>query len=251
MSNMVFVRHWLFPPPEGCALCARPAAAGVRGGAEPVPLCAACREALDWICAPRCDQCGRQLDVPLAEGAREGVRCGDCVRRRPAHRLKNRAVVSYTPYARELMGLFKYRGRETLASAFGTLMADVVRREYRGEAIGAVTFVPLHAKREAERGFNQAERLARVIGRELRLPVHRLITRTRDTPKQSRQSRGARLAGMDGAFRLHSAARRNIPHRRTLLIVDDVYTTGATLRACADALKRGGFRRVVAVTFAR
>ena len=65
--------------------------------------------------------------------------------------------MQYTPLAREVISLFEYRGRETLADVLGTMMADVVWREYESKEIDAVTYVPLHKRREEERGFNQAD----------------------------------------------------------------------------------------------
>lgn len=242
--------NWLFPQPAGCAFCSRPAASPVRDVTGRVPLCAECRDEIGWIMEPCCDRCGRQLEKRAAGPVNEPL-CRDCVRLGSVAPVKNRAVVQYTPLAREIVGLFKYRGRETLAIACGKLMADTVRREYRDEAISAVTYVPLHARREAERGFNQAELLANVIARELRWPVYHLLVREKDTPKQSKQSRYDRLTSMEGAFKIRSDEKRNFCCRGALLIVDDVYTTGTTLRACAGELMRAGVPRILAVTFAR
>lgn len=232
---------WLFPPPQGCAFCSRPV---IKAGR--VPLCAECSEEIGWIGEPRCEQCGRQMDA-TPEDAVDPLYCRDCMRIVSDVTVINRAVVRYTPLAREVVSLYKYRGRETLANVLGVMMADVVQREYRGESIDVITYVPLHSRREAERGFNQAELLAHVIGKELRLPVSGMLIRVKDTPKQSKQPRQYRVEGMEGAFRL----KRNFLHQDTLLIVDDIYTTGSTLRACSRELLQGGCSRVLAVTFAR
>lgn len=231
---------WLFPQPKPCAFCSRPAE---RGGKW--PLCAECREEIGWIGEARCEQCGRHME-PFPEKVRV-AHCPDCARFEGGVPVVNRAVVQYTPLAREVISLFKYRGRETLADVLGAMMADVVWREYESKEIDAVTYVPLHKRREEERGFNQAELLARVIGKKLRRPVVSTLVRTRDTPKQSRQPRQSRLMGMTGAFTLKS----DLGHCGPLLIVDDVYTTGATLRACSRELLQGGCPQVLAVTFAR
>lgn len=233
--------NWLFPEPRGCAFCSRPVTVSKKA-----PLCAECSGEIGWIVDPRCEQCGRQMDSASEEAA-EPLRCEDCMRFAGDGEVINRAVVRYTPLAREVVSLYKYRGRETLANVLGVMMADVVRHEYRGQSIDAITYVPLHSRREGERGFNQAELLAKVISKELRLPISSMLVRVKDTPKQSRQSRQYRIEGMERAF----ALKRNICFHDTLLIVDDIYTTGATLRACARELLRGGCSRVLAVTFAR
>lgn len=248
--------NWLFPEPKGCVFCSRPASGTGSAWKDlgRVTICFECREEIGWIGEPYCEHCGRQLAEQTSD---EKVmrHCRDCVNFRnndgTGMIMKNRAVVQYTPLARHIIGLFKYRGRETLAEPCGKLMADVVRREYRNESISAVTYVPLHMNRERERGFNQAERLARVIGKQLRRPVHQLLCRTKDTPKQSKQIRHERIASMSDAFRIRFPEKRNFYCQGTFLIVDDVYTTGATLRACAQQLVNAGVPRILAVTFAR
>lgn len=244
----------LFPQSPRCAFCSRTAGRLAHDMPQGVVLCDACYAEVGWITAPRCEQCGRQLDahMPVSE---EGGYCADCLRFQQLFAqtglVKNRAVVQYSPLAQDVVSLFKYRGRETLAVPCGKLMAKRVQDEYRDETIRAVTFVPLHPRREAERGFNQAERLANVIGSELRLPVYHLLQRTKDTSKQSKRSRHSRLNAMRDAFRTRLSMERNFYRQGTFLLVDDVYTTGTTLRACASVLKEAGVARVLAVTFAR
>lgn len=237
---------WLFPAPPECALCARPVFEAGTEAVSGVLLCSFCQEGIHWIRPPLCARCGRGM----APG--EGERCLDCLRVSDGDWLRNRAVTQYSPLAREVVSLFKYRGKETLAIPCGKLMADVVKRSYKGETVDAVTYVPLHPRREAERGFNQAERLAQVVGRELRRPVVSLLSRERDAGKQSQKSRRDRLRGMDGVFVFRPDDRRSDFRSGTLLLVDDVYTTGATLSACARVLvQAGAATSVLAVTFAR
>lgn len=244
----------LFPQPTRCAFCSRTVGRLVHDMPQGVALCALCYEEVGWITAPRCEQCGRQLDAHDSV-AKEGVYCDDCSRFRHLFTqtglVKNRAVVAYSQLAQDVISIFKYRGRETLARPCGKLMARLVQDEYRGETIRAVTFVPLHPRREAERGFNQAERLAKVIGSELRLPVYPVLQRTKDTSKQSKRPRHGRLSAMTAAFSTRISVERNFYRQGTFLLVDDVYTTGTTLRACARVLTEAGVSRVLAVTFAR
>lgn len=244
----------LFPQPTRCVFCSRAAARREHYVARGVVLCTECYEEIGWITTPRCEQCGRQLDDSYTDSG-NGVYCDDCRRFKQRFRnaafVKNRAVVAYSALAQEVISLFKYRGRETLAHPIGKLMAELVRGEYRDERIRVVTFVPLHPRREVERGFNQAERLADVIGSELHLPVHQSLKRIEDTPKQSKRSRHSRMRAMTGVFSTYFPEERNFYRQGAFLLVDDVYTTGATLRACASVLTAAGVSRVLAVTFAR
>lgn len=235
---------WLFLPPRKCGFCSRPVKAF-----HGIPICLECDDEIGWIRTPRCEQCGRQLDSSYDDLC--GVwHCQDCRWLSGDLQIINRAVVQYTPLARDVVSQFKYRGRETLASVLGFLMADAVSREYGQDSVDLITFVPLHATRMAERGFNQAELLANVIGKHLRRPVVELLVREKETPKQSKQTRRQRIQSMDGAFRLKNPF-YPLRRKRQLLLVDDVYTTGATLRACARELSRAGFSHIFAVTFAR
>ncbi|WP_054951230.1 ComF family protein [Numidum massiliense] len=264
-----FWKRALFPQAHRCAFCSRAFARRAGNTVTGVSLCAQCTAEIGWIAPPRCEQCGRQLpadtaiatdgiDPPDATGVVDAAAevdaahiCGDCERFSGVPLVTNRAVVQYTPLARELVSVFKYRGRQSLAVPLGLLMAELVQREYRRQLPHVVTYVPLHARREAERGFNQAALLAAVIARQLRLPLHHLLARDIDTPKQSKRGRQQRLASLDRAFSVNVPVRRNFYRQVTLLIVDDIYTTGATLRACARELSQLGVPRLLAVTFAR
>ena len=126
------------------------------------------------------------------------------------------------------------------------MMAKVVMEQYPRPSL--LPFVPLHPIRLAERGFNQAELLARVIAKNLYLPCEELIIRTKETSPQSKRTRHERLLAMKGVF-LYSSTISLIGKR--VLLVDDVYTTGTTLGECATLLRGVGASQVYAVTFAR
>ncbi|MFH1947115.1 MAG: ComF family protein [Candidatus Magasanikbacteria bacterium] len=105
--------------------------------------------------------------------------------------------------------------------------------------------VPLHKKRLAERGFNQAELIANILGRKINKPVRNFIQRTKNTPHQARLSRQERLKNVVGAF----APEQNL--LSCVLLVDDIYTTGSTIQECARGLKKQGVEKVYAFTLAR
>jgi ComF family protein len=137
----------------------------------------------------------------------------------------------------------KFAGAHGVAAHLAAAMAEVIP----GSEADVITWVPLSRRRRSRRGFDQAEVLARALGKRMRLPAGRLLVRTRDEPSQARRAGvDRRRAALRGAFRLS----RRVPARRVLL-VDDVLTTGSTAAACAGVLKGGGTEHVTLVTAAR
>jgi ComF family protein len=175
-----------------------------------------------------------------------GARCGDCRGRRRAFKLLRSAGV-YEGSLQKLIKKFKYGGREDLARPLGRMLVDLWREQPRLGPVDAVVPVPLHWLRERGRGYNQALVLAEYFGRKTGLPVVRALARRR-SPSQTELRREERLENVRDAFR---AARPELARGKSLLLVDDVCTTGATLEACARALKAAGARRVAALTVAR
>jgi ComF family protein len=206
-----------------------------RGGAF---LCDACTSLLAPATPPRCPRCWQ----PGAEGRP----CLECQAAPPAFD-GLRAAFVYQGLARELVQALKYRGMTALAAPMCSFLAELVREQRL--VADAVVPVPLSGLRRRTRGYNQAEVLAGGLARELHLPLRRrALRRRRHTPAQAR-SAGAeeRRRNVAGAF----AADGKAVAGRLVLLVDDVATTGATLDACAAALRQAGARSVWAVTFAR
>jgi len=143
----------------------------------------------------------------------------------------------------------KHEAIRPLAGWFGLRLAEVMRSGMAGFSPNLVVPVPLHPERQRERGFNQAELLAGVVSRELGMPMDRkALERRKPRPPKLRLSRHERWAVVRGAYA--AAPGRRIDNRRVLL-VDDVFTTGATLDACARALRSAGAVQVAALTVAR
>lgn len=157
-----------------------------------------------------------------------------------------RSAVAYEGPIESAIQRFKYEGWRRLAGPLALLLAE--RLMVEGLAGSWVLAVPLHAARQRKRGFNQSELLARELRARLALeqPPGRLV-RTRATPPQVGHDRLWRLENVMGAFEW----RGNDLGGRSLLVVDDVATTGATLEACAAALKAGGSGPVIGVSVAR
>ena len=111
--------------------------------------------------------------------------------------------------------------------------------------------MPLHWRKRWQRGFNQAELLAREIGRRTHTPVRNALRRVRDTASQAGLTSAKRRENVSGAFQARAGKTRKALDGRSVLLIDDVMTTGATAASCARALKRGGARQVTLLTLAR
>lgn len=140
------------------------------------------------------------------------------------------------------MGALKFRGAVALADSMAALIVAAAPAE---RLRGTLVPVPLHATRRRRRGFNQAERLAHALGRRTGLDVADCLVRKGSRVRQVGRDRAARLAGPSGSVEAHGP----VPARAVL--VDDVMTTGATLAACAAALRGAGSEEVRALVFAR
>jgi len=155
---------------------------------------------------------------------------------------------AFSSPARAALHALKYDGERRLAEPLGLLLA---RRWSRAGVGGEILVpVPIHSQRRRERGFDQAEVLAGVAGRHLRLPVLPALMRTERTVAQHALGRAERVRNVAGAF----AARPDMSQRlggRWLILIDDVATTGATLSGCATALHAAGALAVSALTLAR
>lgn len=227
---MAWLKRWTTEAPGRCAVC----------GAWPArPLCEACgaRFALP---RHRCGLCA----LPLPAGT--GV-CGGCLRDPPPLAACFAAVDYAYPWS-GLLARFKYRGEAGWDRAFAGHLLAVPGVRAEVEAADLLLPMPLAAGRLAERGFNQALLLARQL--DARKTDARLLLRLRETASQAELDRAARAANVRGAFGiepLRAAALRG----QSVLLVDDVMTSGASLHAAAQALKHAGVARVAAVVLAR
>ncbi len=209
--------------PRRCACCDEP-------GDE---LCESCRARLPRLEGPLCECCGAPTAWPVA-------RCRECSGRRLAFR-RARAAVAYDGAVKRLVSAWKERGLRFTAS----LAADEVARVVPAPAVLALAFVPGDRDRTLKRGHHPAERLARELARRWELPLAPLLSRVSPAPRQRGLGLAERRRNVAGAFVAHGRA----PPR--IVLVDDVYTSGATANAAASALRRAGARHVEVVTFAR
>lgn len=225
----------LYPPV--CLTCDSPLANN--GG-----LCVACFMQLRPITEPRCPVLGLPFEISLGREARSAEAIAD-----PPPFERARSAVVYTDMARRLVSRLKFGDRPELARLCASLMREAGNDLWGDDAVLAP--VPLHPARQLSRRYNQSGELARALAPLTGVAVDPLlIQRRRNTPHQVGLTGDARRRNVAGAFMLRADALRRLRGRR-VIIVDDVITTGATVRAVARALKSGGVERVDVVSFAR
>ena len=214
-------------------------------------MCDACYAALPWLVPPLCVRCGEDFMVPIPEDARQfdDRTCARCRKSSPAYSFA-RSALKYEGVARAAVRALKFGGRKALGGSLADLMEKSMRRfPELAAGVQEVVPVPLHAKREQERGYNQSAVLARNLAERLGLPyADGAVARLRQTPPQVGLDRLARKRNMEGAFEVTDVPR---VEGKVILLVDDVMTTGATVSACAAALKAAGAGEVRVVTLAR
>jgi len=208
--------------PQRCLACGRSGTA----------VCRRCLDSLPRIEPPLCARCGSPTAWPVR-------RCAECSGRRLAFETA-RAAVAYDERVRAILAGWKEHGLRRLAATAADLVEAVIERP----AVDALTYVPPDRSRLLERGHHPAERLARELGERWQLPVAKVLARPRSSARQRGSSLAERRRNVRGAFVAKEAP-------RSVCLVDDVYTSGATASASASALRRAGARRVVVVTFAR
>ena len=200
------------------------------------PPCAACKSVLDHpLDGAVCELCWRAIAPRAVPTCRASAAIDDGL-----------AIGDYAGTLRELLHALKYDGRRSIAPRLARIMAEHGRELLDGADL--IVPVPLHRSRERERGFNQAEDLARGLQP---LPVVNLLRRTRNTPSQVDLPADERHRNVRDAFDLRSLSNGRTPADTIIILVDDVTTTGATLDACARVLKHAGAREVRALTAAR
>lgn len=218
--------------PPRCLLCAG-------DGADGRDLCRACRAdlALNTVCCPRC---ALPLETPAPA-------CGNCLQREPPF-ASAWAPLRYEHPLNLLEARFKFHGDLAAGRVLADLMVDAARALPDTALPTLLVCVPLHSERLRERGYNQALELAKVLSGAMRIPLDpRALLRTRSTTAQTGLDAAARRRNLRGAF----AVRPDAVLPAHVVVVDDVMTTGTTLRECARVLLRAGVERVDAWAMAR
>ncbi len=238
------LHRWLnvglgFLYPEICRFCGEPPAAARDGF-----VCPRCQAGVRFIHPPFCRRCG----LPHAGDLTAPYECANC-REMELHFRSARSAVVARGVVREAIHRYKYQR----ALWFEPFLAGLLLREaapaLRESPWDLIVPVPLHPVKQREREFNQAARLARHLSRATGIPVEqKCLRRVLPTPTQTRLTREQRAANMRGAFAVAAGARLR---RRRIVLVDDVFTTGATTNACARVLKSAGAEDICVWTVAR
>jgi ComF family protein len=226
--------------PSDCRLCGIPLVIISR-----LPVCQECLDSIQPTRVPQCVQCGERL-LPAQLLMGDG-HCQGCRDFEPEF---DRAV-SFGEYAGALRGLIhllKYDRVLPAAPVLGRMLAEVILHLGGEDSSPLIVPVPLHASKRGERGFNQAELMVRAAVKRLPQPMDvaiGLLKRERPTHSQVGLTREERVANMRGAFRVTDPQRVK---GATVIVVDDVMTTGTTVSECARVLKKAGAKRVWAAT---
>jgi ComF family protein len=241
---MSSIKCWLeaglsFFYPEVCQHCGDERATADEGFVGP-----RCRELVKYIEPPFCERCG----LPY-EGAITGpFECSNC-RELELHFTQARSVVAARGVVLDVIHRYKYQRALWFEPFLAGLLIEKAGPVLRSERWDLIVPVPLHSSKQAEREFNQAERLARRLGAAVDLPVDsRLLRRTEPTRTQTQLTRAERADNVRRAFSIKPGAS---PTGRRIVLIDDVLTTGATTSACAKVLLEAKAEAVCVWTVAR
>jgi ComF family protein len=238
------VTGWLnaglaFLYPENCQLCGAQRATPAEGF-----VCANCREQARFIQPPFCERCG----LPFQGDITTAFECTNC-REGDFHFRSARSAVLARDAVLEAVHRYKYNRALWIEPFLADLLIRQAKPELAAEKWDCIVPVPLHSTKQREREFNQAERLADRLGAATQLPVNKhLLRRVAATRTQTLLSRPERVANVRRAFAMGKGIQLS---GQRLVLVDDVFTTGATTSACARVLIQGGASEVCVWTVAR
>lgn len=235
----LFFRHWkeilhlLYP--VRCPFCDE--LVGSEFGKWEYPICPQCRETIEYVREPACMKCGKPLEDERAEY------CGDCTRKEHLFD-QGKALWVYKGAVRQSIYRLKYGNRREYGIAYAQELAGRYGTWIRSRDIQLIVPIPLHSKRRRQRGFNQAEIVARELGQQLQLPVCcDLLIRCIDTRPQKELNDKERKNNLKKAFKI---ARNNVQLEH-ILLVDDIYTTGSTMDGAAEVLREAGASRIYCI----
>jgi len=228
---------FFFPPK--CPLCGED-----YGGRHQGRPCPGCVSRIQFLSPPLCPRCGRGF----ASAADRDHLCSECLTEERFF-TRARAVCIYEGLIVEAISRFKYGRVARLARPLGGFLADYQDPDFTFSGLDLVVPVPLHPKRLRERGFNQSLLLARRLGLRHSLPLDiTALCRARPTQPQTQLSGSERQTNVRGAFEVRKP---EAVAKKRVLLIDDVFTTGATVRECAKVLLHAGAQQVDVLTLAR
>lgn len=240
MTIKDIILNLLFPQKPYCIACNKHLKLG-----ESL-ICSECADNLLPIMPPICPKCGKPLDPTMVLQNCSQVLCSDC--RMTSHLfVQARAYGHYDGVLKQLIYVFKYRRRPEISGFLGDKMAETLKK-LKWPCFDYIVPVPLHKSRLQERGYNQAQLLADDISKKINVPVYNCLIRTKPTEHQTLLDKRLRRQNIEEAFK---ALRSFKLSGKKLLLIDDVYTTGATADSCTKALLSAGADKVYVFTCAR
>lgn len=227
----------IFPSNIYCICCG-----SMIDGTRPYAICDECAEKLHWINGRTCEKCGKALPETY-----KGRYCYDCLT--GEHRFKKAySCFTYGLHEREIILDFKYNGKGYIGKKFGDIMYDKIM--YENLDIDVIIPVPLHKKRQKQRGYNQSEVMAKRLAEHMGKPMKAdMLCRVHETSFLRSLNPQERGYALKGAFALKPGGEEYLRNKNVLLI-DDIYTTGATVDECSRVLAEAGACDVYVLTLA-
>jgi ComF family protein len=217
--------------PESCPVCKNPSREH-----KIAPICQECWDEISPYNGTICQICGK----PLISSA--SIICGDCISDRPAFKLA-RSFGLYEATLKDAINLLKYYGIKRLSKPLSDIMLTI-----KIPGVDTILPVPLHKRRLRGRGFNQSALLAKHVAKQLRIPIiPDCLIKVRDTLPQVGLGAKEREKNIRKSFEVKN---KELVHGKTIMLVDDVFTTGATVRECSKVLKKAGARDIYVITLA-
>ena len=208
---------------------------------EPYSLCSACRGQIRFITSRFCEKCGKPLESMYLP-----TKCPDCIQS-THYFTKGFSCVEYDDNIKKLVYDLKYHNKRYLAYHMAEMMTERFMKMGWGKP-DLIVPIPLHRKKERDRGFNQSALIARYIGAFLGIPVEcKGVLRMKETEIQNKLNREERKENLKNAFKI---IENNKFSNKKVMILDDIYTTGSTIDACAKELCKAKPREINCMTFA-
>lgn len=223
------IREGLFPSDGRCIFCKKLLLF------EPNPFCDSCLEKIPWIGQKTCKKCGKE------EVIEDTGLCTDCIHWEHQYE-QGITLFTYIGNGKKIIQEIKFDGNKKLAQWTGKKVGQKLKKQNWQQKIQTIVPVPLHENRRRERGFNQSEEIAKGISSILSISMLKnSLIRVKDTPHQTGLMRNQRQENIKKAFQIVDI--ESVQDKKVLL-VDDVYTTGATIDSCAKTLKQAGAKEV-------
>lgn len=198
-------------------------------------ICPKCRKELEFVEEPLCKKCGKEIE------SMEMEYCYDCLKSKHTYN-SGWALLNYTDLMKKSVSHFKYHNKREYADWYVEELLRKYKRNMLRVDPDAIIPIPLHHKKRKKRGFNQAEILAKGLSLGTGIPMRAdILFRNRNTIAQKNLNNKERLRNLEQAFVIKKESAREL---ETVILVDDIYTTGSTIEACTRVLKKAGIKEV-------